>query len=64
MPAFEEAASKSRVPFGRVDGAAYSGLAQEFGIPGFPTVQRYINGKLKLTYSGDRTAQSLLQFAA
>lgn len=62
-PALAEAAAKSSVKFYEISHKSAGDLLAKYSIKGFPEVIRFENGRAT-KYSGDRSASSLVKFAA
>uniref|UniRef100_A0A672L438 protein disulfide-isomerase n=1 Tax=Sinocyclocheilus grahami TaxID=75366 RepID=A0A672L438_SINGR len=54
--------SQSPVRVGKMDGTAYSGVASEFGVRGYPTI-KLLKGELAYNYKGPRTKDDIIEFA-
>uniref|UniRef100_A0A671S0D6 protein disulfide-isomerase n=1 Tax=Sinocyclocheilus anshuiensis TaxID=1608454 RepID=A0A671S0D6_9TELE len=54
--------SGSPVRVGKMDGTAYSGVASEFGVRGYPTI-KLLKGELAYNYKGPRTKDDVIEFA-
>ncbi|XP_030624309.1 protein disulfide-isomerase TMX3 isoform X2 [Chanos chanos] len=54
--------SGSPVRVGKMDATAYSGVASEFGVRGYPTI-KLLKGELAYTYKGPRTKDDIIEFA-
>uniref|UniRef100_A0A673L9V8 protein disulfide-isomerase n=1 Tax=Sinocyclocheilus rhinocerous TaxID=307959 RepID=A0A673L9V8_9TELE len=54
--------SGSPVRVGKMDGTAYSGVASEFGVRGYPTI-KLLKGELAYNYKGPRTKDDIIEFA-
>ncbi|KAI1902098.1 hypothetical protein AGOR_G00041210 [Albula goreensis] len=54
--------SGSLVNVGKMDATAYSGIASEFGVRGYPTI-KLIKGDLAYNYRGARTKDDIIEFA-
>nr|XP_020473164.1 protein disulfide-isomerase TMX3 [Monopterus albus] len=54
--------SGSPVRVGKMDATAYSGMASEFGVRGYPTI-KLLKGDLAYNYKGPRTKDDILEFA-
>ncbi|KAI4839951.1 protein disulfide-isomerase [Plasmodium brasilianum] len=66
IPEYNEAANillekKSEIKLASVDATTESGLAQEYGITGYPTLILF-NKKVRVNYGGGRTAQSIVDW--
>uniref|UniRef100_A0A673M253 protein disulfide-isomerase n=1 Tax=Sinocyclocheilus rhinocerous TaxID=307959 RepID=A0A673M253_9TELE len=53
--------SGSPVRVGKMDGTAYSGVASEFGVRGYPTI-KLLKGELAYNYKGPRTKDDIIEF--
>ncbi|KAM9333430.1 protein disulfide-isomerase TMX3 [Pholidichthys leucotaenia] len=60
--AIELATSGSPIRVGKVDATAYSGMASEFGVRGFPSI-KLLKGDLAYNYKGPRTKDDIVEFA-
>nr|XP_046227169.1 protein disulfide-isomerase TMX3 isoform X2 [Scatophagus argus] len=54
--------SGSPVRVGKMDATAYSGMASEFGVRGYPTI-KLLKGDLAYNYKGPRTKDDIIEFA-
>uniref|UniRef100_A0A671XW79 protein disulfide-isomerase n=1 Tax=Sparus aurata TaxID=8175 RepID=A0A671XW79_SPAAU len=54
--------SGSPVRVGKMDATAYSGMASEFGVRGYPTI-KLLKGDLAYNYKGPRTKDDIVEFA-
>uniref|UniRef100_A0A667Z3I5 Protein disulfide-isomerase TMX3 n=1 Tax=Myripristis murdjan TaxID=586833 RepID=A0A667Z3I5_9TELE len=54
--------SGSPVRVGKMDATAYSGIASEFGVRGYPTI-KLLKGDLAYNYKGPRTKDDIIEFA-
>ncbi|XP_067290704.1 protein disulfide-isomerase TMX3 [Pseudorasbora parva] len=54
--------SGSPVRVGKMDATAYSGMASEFGVRGYPTI-KLLKGELAYNYKGPRTKDDIIDFA-
>ncbi|XP_049605994.1 protein disulfide-isomerase TMX3 isoform X1 [Syngnathus scovelli] len=54
--------SGSPVRVGKMDATAYSGMASEFGVRGYPTI-KLLKGDLAYNYKGARTKDDIVEFA-
>ncbi|XP_053344200.1 protein disulfide-isomerase TMX3 isoform X2 [Clarias gariepinus] len=54
--------SGSPVRVGKMDATAYSGMASEFGVRGYPTI-KLLKGELAYNYKGPRTKDDIIEFA-
>ncbi|KAJ8336748.1 hypothetical protein SKAU_G00379680 [Synaphobranchus kaupii] len=54
--------SGSLINVGKMDATAYSGVASEFGVRGYPTI-KLIKGELAYNYRGARTKDDIIEFA-
>ncbi|XP_064202246.1 protein disulfide-isomerase TMX3-like isoform X2 [Anguilla rostrata] len=54
--------SGSVINVGRMDATAYSSVASEFGVRGYPTI-KLIKGDLAYNYRGPRTKDDIIEFA-
>uniref|UniRef100_A0A8C6MAS9 protein disulfide-isomerase n=1 Tax=Nothobranchius furzeri TaxID=105023 RepID=A0A8C6MAS9_NOTFU len=54
--------SGSPVRVGKMDATAYSGMASEFGVRGYPTI-KLLKGDLAFSYKGPRTKDDIVEFA-
>ncbi|XP_036414244.1 protein disulfide-isomerase TMX3 [Colossoma macropomum] len=54
--------SGSPVRVGKMDATAYSGVASEFGVRGYPTI-KLLKGELAYNYKGPRTKDDIIEFA-
>ncbi|KAJ8277008.1 hypothetical protein GJAV_G00070380 [Gymnothorax javanicus] len=54
--------SGSHVRVGKIDATAYSGIASEFGVRGYPTI-KLLKGDLNYSYKGARTKDGIIDFA-
>ncbi|XP_035270463.1 protein disulfide-isomerase TMX3-like [Anguilla anguilla] len=54
--------SGSPVRVGKVDATAFSGIASEFGVRGYPTI-KLLKGDLTYNYKGPRTKDDIIEFA-
>ncbi|XP_062235398.1 protein disulfide-isomerase TMX3-like [Platichthys flesus] len=54
--------SGSPVHVGKMDATAYSGMASEFGVRGYPTI-KLLKGDLAYNYKGPRTKDDIVEFA-
>uniref|UniRef100_A0A8C2KQL7 protein disulfide-isomerase n=1 Tax=Cyprinus carpio TaxID=7962 RepID=A0A8C2KQL7_CYPCA len=54
--------SGSPVRVGKMDATAYSGMASEFGVRGYPTI-KLLKGELAYNYKGPRTKDDVIEFA-
>uniref|UniRef100_A0A3B5MJG0 protein disulfide-isomerase n=1 Tax=Xiphophorus couchianus TaxID=32473 RepID=A0A3B5MJG0_9TELE len=54
--------SGSPVRVGKMDATAYSGMASEFGVRGYPTI-KLLKGDLAYSYKGPRTKDDIVEFA-
>ncbi|XP_041670571.1 protein disulfide-isomerase TMX3-like [Cheilinus undulatus] len=54
--------SGSPVRVGKMDATAFSGMASEFGVRGYPTI-KLLKGDLAYTYKGPRTKDDIVEFA-
>ncbi|XP_038156551.1 protein disulfide-isomerase TMX3-like isoform X1 [Cyprinodon tularosa] len=54
--------SRSPVRVGKMDATAYSGMASEFGVRGYPTI-KVLKGDLAYSYKGPRTKDDIVEFA-
>ncbi|XP_036377420.1 protein disulfide-isomerase TMX3-like [Megalops cyprinoides] len=54
--------SGSPVRVGKMDATAYSGVASEFGVRGYPTI-KLLKGELSYNYKGPRTKDDIIEFA-
>ncbi|XP_075903607.1 protein disulfide-isomerase TMX3 [Nelusetta ayraudi] len=54
--------SGSPVRVGKMDATAYSGMASEFGVRGYPTI-KLLKGDLAYPYKGPRTKDDIVEFA-
>ncbi|XP_029978814.1 protein disulfide-isomerase TMX3 [Sphaeramia orbicularis] len=54
--------SGSPVRVGKMDATAYSGIASEFGVRGYPTI-KLLKGDLAYNYKGPRTKDDIVEFA-
>ncbi|XP_062841420.1 protein disulfide-isomerase TMX3 [Trichomycterus rosablanca] len=54
--------SGSPVRVGKMDGTAYTGVASEFGVRGYPTI-KLLKGELAYNYKGPRTKDDIIEFA-
>ncbi|XP_036375324.1 protein disulfide-isomerase TMX3-like isoform X1 [Megalops cyprinoides] len=54
--------SGSPVNVGRMDATAYSSVASEFGVRGYPTI-KLLKGDLAYNYRGPRTKDDIIEFA-
>ncbi|KAA0705012.1 Protein disulfide-isomerase TMX3 [Triplophysa tibetana] len=54
--------SGSPVRVGKMDATAYSGVASEFGVRGYPTI-KMLKGELAYNYKGPRTKDDIIEFA-
>ncbi|XP_037550156.1 protein disulfide-isomerase TMX3 [Nematolebias whitei] len=54
--------SGSPVHVGKMDATAYSGMASEFGVRGYPTI-KLLKGDLAYSYKGPRTKDDIVEFA-
>lgn len=66
MPMYHETASQMlknepAVPFGRIDGSAYTDVTNRYNVSGFPTLYLFRNGVEKL-YDGARAPKSMVDF--
>ncbi|XP_051969984.1 protein disulfide-isomerase TMX3 [Xyrauchen texanus] len=50
------------VRVGKMDATAYSGVASEFGVRGYPTI-KLLKGELAYNYKGPRTKDDIIEFA-
>jgi len=68
-PAWEQAAKrlKGKVNLGAVDATVETGLAQDYGVRGYPTIKSFASGKKTKSsskdYEGGRTAEAIEQYA-
>jgi protein disulfide-isomerase A6 len=66
-PEWEEAAKqlKGSVKLGAVDATVHQGLAQKYGVQGYPTIKLFSAGKKKKAqdYQGPREAAGIVQYA-
>ena len=62
-PDFVEAAKHSKIALVVVERSGAGGLLQKYGIRGFPTILMFRGGDNVATYTGDRSVQSLVNFA-
>nr|XP_061810133.1 protein disulfide-isomerase TMX3-like [Nerophis lumbriciformis] len=53
--------SGSPVRVGKMDATAYSGMASEFGVRGYPTI-KLLKGDLAYNYKGPRTKDDIVEF--
>lgn len=67
-PEWEQAATELRgsVKLGAVDATVHSGLAQKYGVKGYPTIKVFPAGKKSKAkdYNGPREAAGIVQYAA
>uniref|UniRef100_A0A8C6UEF5 protein disulfide-isomerase n=1 Tax=Neogobius melanostomus TaxID=47308 RepID=A0A8C6UEF5_9GOBI len=54
--------SGSPVRVGKMDATAFSGMASEFGVRGYPTI-KLLKGDLAYSYKGPRTKDDIVEFA-
>ncbi|XP_058231756.1 protein disulfide-isomerase TMX3 isoform X5 [Hemibagrus wyckioides] len=54
--------SGSPVRVGKMDATAYTGMASEFGVRGYPTI-KLLKGELAYNYKGPRTKDDIIEFA-
>ncbi|XP_076146523.1 protein disulfide-isomerase TMX3-like [Alosa pseudoharengus] len=54
--------SGSPVRVGKMDATAYSGMASEFGVRGYPTI-KLLKGDMAYNYKGPRTKDDIIEFA-
>uniref|UniRef100_A0A8C1Z1R0 protein disulfide-isomerase n=1 Tax=Cyprinus carpio TaxID=7962 RepID=A0A8C1Z1R0_CYPCA len=54
--------SGSPVRVGKMDATAYSGVASDFGVRGYPTI-KLLKGELAYNYKGPRTKDDIIEFA-
>ncbi|KAI2649340.1 Protein disulfide-isomerase TMX3 [Labeo rohita] len=54
--------SGSPVRVGKMDATAYSGMASEFGVRGYPTI-KLLKGEMAYNYKGPRTKDDIIEFA-
>uniref|UniRef100_A0AAY4B0J3 protein disulfide-isomerase n=1 Tax=Denticeps clupeoides TaxID=299321 RepID=A0AAY4B0J3_9TELE len=54
--------SGSPVRVGKMDATAYSGIASEYGVRGYPTI-KLLKGDLAYNYKGQRTKDDIIEFA-
>ncbi|XP_066502888.1 protein disulfide-isomerase TMX3-like [Hoplias malabaricus] len=54
--------SGSPVRVGKMDATAYSGVASDFGVRGYPTI-KLLKGDLAYNYKGPRTKDDIVEFA-
>lgn len=54
--------SGSPVRVGKMDATAFSGMASEFGVRGYPTI-KLLKGDLAYNYKGPRTKDDIVEFA-
>ncbi|XP_039610282.1 protein disulfide-isomerase TMX3-like [Polypterus senegalus] len=54
--------SGSPVRVGKMDATAYSSIASEFGVRGYPTI-KLLKGDLAYNYRGPRTKEDIIEFA-
>ncbi|KAF7691826.1 protein disulfide-isomerase TMX3 isoform X2 [Silurus meridionalis] len=54
--------SGSPVRVGKMDATAYSGMASEFGVRGYPTI-KLLKAELAYNYKGPRTKDDIIEFA-
>ncbi|KAJ8418751.1 hypothetical protein AAFF_G00002500 [Aldrovandia affinis] len=54
--------SGSPVRVGKIDATAFSGVASEFGVRGYPTI-KLLKGDLSYNYKGPRTKDDIIEFA-
>ncbi|XP_060756045.1 protein disulfide-isomerase TMX3-like [Neoarius graeffei] len=55
--------SGSPVRVGKMDATAYSGIASEYGVRGYPTI-KLLKGELAYNYKGPRTKDDIIEFAS
>ncbi|KAL4623426.1 protein disulfide-isomerase TMX3-like [Arapaima gigas] len=54
--------SGSLINVGKMDATAFSGIASEFGVRGYPTI-KLLKGDLAYNYKGPRTKEDIIEFA-
>ena len=64
LPKYEEVARSSSIPMGAVDCNNHAKVVSLYGLRGFPTVMRFVDGQMEHEYEGDRTVASLAAFCA
>lgn len=64
-PEWKKAATelKGKVNLGALDATVHSGMAQRYGIQGFPTIKYFAPGSEPADYQGGRTSSDIVQFA-
>jgi protein disulfide-isomerase/protein disulfide-isomerase A6 len=62
-PNFAEAAKHAKITLAMIERNDAGSLLQKYNIRGFPTVLLFRGGEMVKMYSGDRSAQSLADFA-
>ncbi len=62
-PNFDEAARNAKIALIMIERGQAGALPQKYGVRGFPTIALFRGGELVKMYSGDRSAQSLAEFA-
>jgi thioredoxin 1 len=62
-PAFEEAAKNAKIVLAMVDRGGAGNLPGKYNVKGFPTIILFNGGEAVKEYQGDRSMQSLVDFA-
>lgn len=64
-PEWKKAATelKGKVNLGALDATVHSGMAQRYGIQGFPSIKYFAPGSEPVDYQGGRTSSDIVQFA-
>ena len=63
-PEWKKAASelKGKVNLGALDATVHQGMAQRYGVQGFPTIKYFAPGSEPVDYQGGRSASDIVQF--
>ena len=64
LPKYQEVAQRSALPMGMVNCDENAKVVSLYGLRGFPTVMRFVDGQMEHEYEGDRTVASLAAFCA